>query len=116
MDWVTFWANFSQTHLVTLPKCQMRDAVSIKKLIVGSNFFRPVKKLGLGPGRPDEFEKKSPNPFLSKLIHLENTLEKSGTTMWATSVIFKRLPKVNNRPLGEFRPNFPHSGHPVLVS
>jgi hypothetical protein len=25
--------------------------------------------------------------------------------MWATSVIFKKLPKVNNRPLGENSPN-----------
>jgi hypothetical protein len=30
---------------------------------------------------------------------------KSGTKIWATFVFFQKLPKVNNRPLGENSPN-----------
>jgi hypothetical protein len=31
--------------------------------------------------------------------------------IWATSVIFKKLPNVINRPIGE---KFAHSGHPAI--
>jgi hypothetical protein len=33
------------------------------------------------------------------------TVEKTGWKIWATSVIFKKLPKVNNHPMGEIGPN-----------
>jgi hypothetical protein len=44
-----------------------------------------------------------PNIFLSKLIHtyISFTVEKSIQNLWATSVIFKKLPKENNLPIGE---------------
>jgi hypothetical protein len=33
------------------------------------------------------------------------TVEKSSAKIWATSVIFEKLPKVNNHPKGENSPN-----------
>jgi hypothetical protein len=47
--------------------------------------------------------------FLSKLIHnflIHNFKRgKSSPKMWATSESFKKLPKVNNDPIGEKSPN-----------
>jgi hypothetical protein len=45
-----------------------------------------------------------PNPFLSELKH-KLYREKSGLIFCATFVIFKKLPKVNIRPIGENSPN-----------
>jgi hypothetical protein len=42
--------------------------------------------------------------FKSKLIHNLNR-GKSGPEMWATFLIFKNLPKVNNLTTGEDSPN-----------
>jgi hypothetical protein len=53
---------------------------------------------------PDEFVKKSskiePNPFLLNVMQNPNH-GKSSTKMWAISVIFNELPKVNNPKFGE---------------
>jgi hypothetical protein len=43
--------------------------------------------------------------FICQNYYIINTWGKSSTNMWATSVIFKRLPKVNNHLLGENSPN-----------
>jgi hypothetical protein len=60
-------------------------------------------------GRPDEFVKKSPKcsstHFFLKNNLLSFTVNKSSPIIWATSVIFKRLSKVNNHPIGEKSPN-----------
>jgi hypothetical protein len=46
----------------------------------------------------------SPTKYLSKLIN--NCFRgKTGPKICLTSVIFKTLPKVNNRPIGEYLPN-----------
>jgi hypothetical protein len=42
----------------------------------------------------------SPTHFLSQLIHNLH-LGKSSPEIWATSVVFEKLPKENNRPKGE---------------
>jgi hypothetical protein len=48
---------------------------------------------------------KGPNPFfVKKFIHSLNR-GKSGPDMWAASVIFKLLAKVNNHPMGKNSPN-----------
>jgi hypothetical protein len=44
-----------------------------------------------------------PNPFLLKLIQ-NLYFGKNSPKLWATSVIFEKLPKDNNRPLGENSP------------
>jgi hypothetical protein len=41
------------------------------------------------------------NPFFCQNEYITCTMEK----MWATPIIFKKLPKVNNRPTGENFPN-----------
>jgi hypothetical protein len=47
-----------------------------------------------------------PKPIFDKInTFIIYTLGKSGTKIWATSVFFQKLPKVNNRPLGENSPN-----------
>jgi hypothetical protein len=43
-------------------------------------------------------------PFLSNVMHNLN-LGKKCLKMWATSLIFKNTPKVNNHPMGEKLPN-----------
>jgi hypothetical protein len=75
----------------------------------------PFKNAGFGEfqtylqaGRSDEFLKKVAQNvaqpiFLSKLIAV--TVGNSSPSICATSVIFKRQPKVNNRPLGQNWPN-----------
>jgi hypothetical protein len=65
--------------------------------------YAPLPKAG----RPDEFMKKSPKmcpkSFLSKLIHnlYVCTVEKSSPRICAACVFFRKLPKDNNRPIGE---------------
>jgi hypothetical protein len=49
-------------------------------------------------GLPDEFVKK-----IAQNEYIFYTLEKSSPKLWAISIIFQKLPKVNNRPLGEIR-------------
>jgi hypothetical protein len=39
-------------------------------------------------------------------------MDKSSTKMWTTFVIFKKLPKVNNQPMGG---NFPNLVTPLLL-
>jgi hypothetical protein len=60
---------------------------------------------------------KSPKRVAQSLFFKNNTLSntqgKSSTKMWATSVIFKQLPTVKNRSLGE---KLAQSGHPVELS
>jgi hypothetical protein len=48
----------------------------------------------------EKLPKMCPNPFLSKLMHSFNNGKN-----WATSVIFKQLPKVKNHPKSENSPN-----------
>jgi hypothetical protein len=50
--------------------------------------------------------KMQPTTFVSNLMHNLN-IGKSRQIMWAISVIFRKLPKVNDRPLGDFRPLWP---------
>jgi hypothetical protein len=45
-----------------------------------------------------------PTPFWSKLMH-NLYCGKSSPTIWATSVIFNKLARVNNHTLGENLPN-----------
>jgi hypothetical protein len=46
-----------------------------------------------------------PNPFFVKIDFTTFTVEKSSPSIWAISVIFKKLPKVNNHPIGDNSPN-----------
>jgi hypothetical protein len=41
--------------------------------------------------------------------------DKSSLQIWATSVIFKKLPKENNRPIGNYSPNLVTLGKEHLV-
>jgi hypothetical protein len=68
--------------------------------ILAAIFF----KLESRPGWPDEFVKNSPK-MLPKSIFCQNkyttfTVEESSPKIWAVSVSFIKLPKVNNRPIG----------------
>jgi hypothetical protein len=59
-------------------------------------------------GRPDdllqESPKMKPKTFLPNLIH-NCFVQKSYPTIWATFVIFVKMPKVISRPMGENSPN-----------
>jgi hypothetical protein len=46
-----------------------------------------------------------PNPFLCQNKLTFFNVKKVAEKIWATSVIFKKTPKVNNRPIGENSPN-----------
>jgi hypothetical protein len=49
--------------------------------------------------------KSGPNQLLPELHTLLILREKSSAKIWAAFAIFKKLPKVNTRPLGENSPN-----------
>jgi hypothetical protein len=57
--------------------------------------FPPLSSV-LETGWPDEFVKNSPNPVWVQKYYSTFTVEKSSSIFWATSVIFKTLPKVNS--------------------
>jgi hypothetical protein len=74
------------------------------------NYGKPQKTVIITstPGCRDELVKNSTKCgatlIMSKILHLFFG-GKSGPEIWATFVIFKRLPKENNHPIGENSPN-----------
>jgi hypothetical protein len=103
MEWATFRATFSQTHLVTLLDVNFNSPVNCRAC---------HEKLTSGylSGWPDEFVKKVAqlNPtssFVKMDTMLLPSVEKRSRKICAVSVGSGKSPYANNRPIGNNSPN-----------
>jgi hypothetical protein len=53
----------------------------------------------------EKFAQNVAQPIFGQYYHISFTEEKSCRRMWTNSILFIKLPKVNNRPMGENSPN-----------
>jgi hypothetical protein len=103
------WSVYKQFKLarISLFRSLRLYLMSKRKPLLDVNGFQG-DQMSLRKIRP----KCSPTNYLPKLMH-NFSVEKCSLKIRATSVIFKKLPKVNNRP---HRRKFAQSGHPDGVN